>query len=144
MSTYTPRDDLLDSYRAARIADEAHEEERTLGYATEKAMQKAAGVRQPISLRAFLRDGQQLNPSPEERDRVTGDYLAVMQSDMARAGLAYETATRALDIACQDAARSGWTLVRIADVLGCTRQAVSVRIARAEAAHRARPGRRTG
>jgi DNA-directed RNA polymerase specialized sigma24 family protein len=129
--TYTARDDLLDSYRAARHADEMAREDRDLGYATERAMHKAEGVRQPIMLRDFLRDAQQLAPTPDEHARVMGDYLSVAASDHAQAGLAFETATHALDLACLDASDCGWTVRRIAQTLGCSHQAVQNRIARA-------------
>jgi DNA-directed RNA polymerase specialized sigma24 family protein len=129
--TYTARDDLLDSYRAARHADEMAREDRDLGYDTERAMHKAEGIRQPVTLRDFLRDAQPLAPTPDEHARVMGDYLSVSASDVAIAGLAYEQATQALDLACLDAQECGWSLRRIAQSLGCSHQAVENRIARA-------------
>jgi DNA-directed RNA polymerase specialized sigma24 family protein len=128
---YTARDDLLDSYRAARHADELAREERDLGYATERAMHKAEGIRQPVTLRDFLRDAQPLAPSADEHARVMGDYLSVAATDVTVAGLAYEQATQALDVACADAQDCGWSLRRIARTLGCSHQAVENRIARA-------------
>jgi biotin operon repressor len=60
-----------------------------------------------------------------------GDYLSVAATDVTVAGLAYEQATQALDVACADAQDCGWSLRRIARTLGCSHQAVENRIARA-------------
>jgi hypothetical protein len=129
--TYTRRDDLLDSYRAARIADEDAREERDLGYDTERAMHKAEGYRQPVTLAAFLRDAQQLAPSPAEREAVWTAYLTDNLSLVAQAGLAYETATRARDLAVHEAlTEGGWSLRRVARLFGCKHQAVQQMAAR--------------
>lgn len=123
--TYTAQDDLRDSYRAARHNDEMAREDRALGYATERAMHKSEGIRQPVTLAAFLRDAQQLKPSPEEREAVWTAYLRDNDDQVARAGLAYETATQARQLAVYEAlTEGGWSLRRVAALFGCSHQAV--------------------
>lgn len=105
--TYTAQDDLRDSYRAARHADELAREDSDRGYATERAMRRAEGARQPVVWADFLRDGQQRAPEPHEVARVWSDYLLASHVDVATAGLAYETATAARDMALWDAVSNG-------------------------------------
>ena len=132
--TYTARDDLLDSFRAARIADEDAREERDLGYDTERAMHKAEGVRQPVTLRDFLRDAQPAKPSPDELRRVWEIWLRDCDSQVAITGLAYESATQARDAAWHDAvSHGGYSARALARLLGCSHQNIIKGLARHQA-----------
>lgn len=122
--TYTARDDLLDSYRAARHAGELAREERDYGYATERAMQKEDGAPQPVALRDWLRHAQRPAPSPEERAQVQAVLLADTHARVAAAEAAYLRAVAERDAAFYDAHTDGMTYRAIARVAGISHQMV--------------------
>ena len=123
--TYTARDDMLDSYRAARHAGELAREERDYGYRTERAGQKADGVPQPVALRDWLRQAQAPAPSPEERAQVQRVLLADTHARVGAAWDAYMQACAERDAAFYDAHTDGMTYRAIARVAGISHQMVA-------------------
>jgi DNA-directed RNA polymerase specialized sigma24 family protein len=133
----TERAVMLEDYRAARIADEQDEEDRTLGYATERAMQRAAGVRQPLTLTDWIRQGQRPAPGPDDAAAVRAAELTkaiAAHSDADEARERYEEAARERAAVFAELVAAGWSLADIARSLGISRAAVHAVVRRARSA----------
>ena len=134
---------LIDDYNAARHADELAREANDLGYATERAMQKADGARQPVTLGQFLRHAQPAAPSPdEERAAAIAECLSAIDEAEAMANVAAGyAAVRDGEIAAL--IKLGMSLGDISKALGhAGRPRTRQRVGQWVKAHRARTARR--
>jgi len=129
---------MIDDYNAARHADELAREASDLGYATERATQKADGARQPITFGQWLRHAQPAAPSPdEEREAaIVEARSAIEEADaMAQVAAGYAAVRDGEVVALS---KLGMSYAEIAVVLGVSRQ----RVGQYVLAHRARTARR--
>ena len=122
---------LMDEYHAARHADELAREASDLGYRTERAMQKADGHAQPITLKEWLRQRTERKPSPDEVWRVWAALLVDSHERVEKARAAYEEACRVRDMELHDAWSEGALSYRtMADLLGVSRTVIGTCVTR--------------
>ena len=125
--TMTQHQILMDDFRAMRIHDEDVQEERDLGYATERAMHKADGVRQPIVLGEWLRATRRAPSPAEEQDAMV--LSACEALDRLNALTAERDAMAAVvdaEVACL--VESGMTVTEVGRRLGMSKQRISQRL----------------
>lgn len=130
----TERATLLEDYRVARHAGELDEEARTLGYATERAMQRADGVRGPLTLKDWLRQAQRPAAGPDDVATVRAAELTraiAAHSDAEEARERYEAATTERAAVFAELVACGWSLGEIGRHLGISRAAVHAAVKRA-------------
>jgi hypothetical protein len=128
------RELLLEEYRVERQRGELVRDLATMGYPTERAMQKAEGSAQPVTLKDWMRQTQQpAQPDDLERARVTAMLWGQAQDvheAMAQAQRDYQSATLARDETFTQLVESGETFQAVATMMRVTRQAVHASVKR--------------
>ncbi len=135
---YLVNSTMIDDYNAARHADELAREANDLGYATERAMHKADGARQPVTLGQWMRHAQPAAPSPdEEKAAAIAECLSAMEEADAMASVAAGYAA-VRDGEVVALSKLGMSYADIAAVTGRSRARVGIYVKN----HRARTARR--
>lgn len=116
-----------DEYRIERMRREDVQEARDLGYATERASQRADGDYRPFTFSDWIRHAQRPAIGPD-------DVADLDAADLARAWRAHDAAEMArerYERACAERGAvfaeivgGGWTIGRLAKALGISRSAV--------------------